>query len=197
MQSNALYTVNKAGHNDGISVAHYKAACAGRVRFFDRGGIVKVDNKEKEDEYFVNKRELGELFDSKFDLNVNLWRGRNPHNNDSIFYPILKSFRLSNGNLRPEDIKTFNRDGGLWVRAKTGGISLFDRSGIPSKRWEYYKLLAGTTIPIGLVITKDDYKESFKATHYTIRPNWDMPVEKFCILLDKFATKLVKEIGKC
>ena len=27
--------------------------------------------EEKEDEYFINKRAIGELFDSKFDLNVN------------------------------------------------------------------------------------------------------------------------------
>ena len=26
--------------------------------------------EEKEDKYFIHKRELGELFDSKFDLNV-------------------------------------------------------------------------------------------------------------------------------
>ncbi|HMW47187.1 MAG TPA: hypothetical protein PK011_00975 [Marinagarivorans sp.] len=65
--------------------------------------------EEKEDEYFIHKRALGELFDSKFDLNVNLWRGRNPHNSDAIFYPILKAFKLSNGNLRPEDIKTYEK----------------------------------------------------------------------------------------
>lgn len=153
--------------------------------------------EEKEDDYFIHKRELNELFDSKFDLNVNLWRGRNPHNSDSIFYPILKAFKMSNGNLRPEDIKTYSKNGELWVKAKTGGISLFDRSGIPSKNWEYYKLLAGSGIPFGLVITKDDYKQNFKATHYTIRPNWDMPVTKFCMLLDKLALNLVKEMLKC
>ena len=97
--------------------------------------------EEKEDEYFINKRAIGELFDSKFDLNVNLWRGRNPHNSDLILYPILKAFKMSNGNLRPEDIKTYRKNGELWVKAKSGGISLFDRSGIPSKNWEYYKLL--------------------------------------------------------
>jgi hypothetical protein len=148
---------------------------------------------EKEDEYFINKRKLGELFDSKFDLNVNLWRGRNPHNSDPILYPILKAFKLSNGNLRPEDIKTYSKNGELWVVAKSGGISLFDRAGIPSKLWEYYKLPVGTKIPFGLVITKDDYKPTFKATHYTIRPNWDMPVTKFCMLLDELAAQLIQE----
>jgi len=121
---------------------------------------MKNIDQPEEDEYFLKKRELGELFDSKFDSNVNLWRGRNPKSNDPILYPILKSFHLSNGNLRPEDIKTYRRSGELWVKAKTGGISLFNRSGVPSKYWEYYKLLAGTTIPHGLVITKDKYKKN-------------------------------------
>lgn len=73
------------------------------------------------------------------------------------------------------------------------GFPFFDRAGIPSKRWEYYKLLVGIKLPVGLVITKDDYKEKLKATHYTIRPNWDMPVTKFCMLLDELAAKLIKE----
>ncbi|MFA0812946.1 hypothetical protein [Microbulbifer epialgicus] len=41
----------------------------------------------KEDQIFVDK---GKLFDSSFDLNVNLFRGRNPNNSDPILYPILK-----------------------------------------------------------------------------------------------------------
>lgn len=148
--------------------------------------------EEKEDEFFIEKRALGELFDSKFDLNINLYRGDNPHNDDSIFYPILKSFLMSNGRVRDEDIQTYIKNGELWVKSTTGGISLFDVLGIPVKSWDYYLLSKGTKIPYGLVITKDDYKKRLKATHYTIRPNWDMPVTKFCILLDKLALELKK-----
>jgi hypothetical protein len=148
--------------------------------------------KEKEDEYFIEKRALGELFDSSFNLEINLYRGDNPHNNDSIFYPILKSFLLSNGRVRDEDIKTYKNNGELWVKCKTGGISLFDVLGIPVKSWDYYTLTKKTKIPFGLVITKDDYKKRLKATHYTIRPNWDMPVTNFCVLLDKLAIELKK-----
>lgn len=148
--------------------------------------------EEKEDEFFIEKRTLGELFDSRFDLNINLYRGDNPHNEDSIFYPILKSFLMSNGRVRDEDIQTYNKNGELWVKSTTGGISLFDVLGIPVKSWDYYLLSKDTKIPYGLVITKDDYKKRLKATHYTIRPNWDMPVTKFCILLDKLALELKK-----
>jgi len=149
---------------------------------------------EKEEEFFIKKRELNELFDSKYALDVNLWRGDNPHNKDAIFYPILKSFMLSNGRLRKEDIKTYTRNAELWVDCKSGGISLFDKKGIPVKKWEFYKLLAGKDIPHGLVITKDNWKENFQAFHYTIRPNWDMPLKNFLMLLDKLAARLVKEV---
>ncbi|WP_299587150.1 hypothetical protein [uncultured Microbulbifer sp.] len=148
---------------------------------------------EKEDQFFVDKRELGELFDSSFDLNVNLFRGRNPNNSDPILYPILKSFLLSNGRVRNEDIKTYRKGGELWVDCKSGGISLFDAKGCPVKSWEYFLLsFDNAKIPKGLVITKDDWHKRFKCFHYTIRPNWDMPVTKFCMLLDNLAECLQK-----
>jgi len=147
---------------------------------------------EEEDEYFIEKRALGELFDSNYDLNVNLFRGRNPNNSDPILYPILKSFLLSNGRVRDEDIKTYTKNGELWVACNTGGISLFDALGFPVKSWDYFKLSINTTkIPYGLVITKDDWHKKFKCFHYTIRPNWDMPVTKFCMLLDELSECLV------
>lgn len=149
--------------------------------------------EENEDEFFIEKRALGELFDSKYDLNVNLYRGKNPNNNDPILYPILKSFLLSDGRVRDEDIKTYLKNDVLWVRCKTGGISLFDAFGCPVKSWEYFKFTFDTTkIPRGLVITKDDWHKRFKCFHYTIRPNWDMPVTKFCMLLDEMARQLVR-----
>ncbi len=152
-----------------------------------------MKEEEQEDSYFVEKREIGELFDSKYDLNVNLFRGRNPNNDDPILYPILKSFLLSNGRVRNEDIETYPKGGELWVKCKTGGISLFDAEGFPVKSWEYFMLnFNKTKIPRGLVITKDDWHKKFKCYHYTIRPNWDMPVSKFCMLLDQLITQLVK-----
>lgn len=149
--------------------------------------------EEKEDKYFVEKRELGELFDSAFDLNVNLFRGRNPNKDDPVLYPILKSFLLSDGRVRNEDIKTYDKNGEKWVDCKSGGISLFDALGFPVKSWDYFVLsIEKTKIPFGLVITKDDWHKKFKCYHYTIRPNWDMPVTKFCVLLDDLVKCLQK-----
>ena len=151
-----------------------------------------MKEEKEEDQYLIEKIELGELFDSKFNLNVNLFRGRNPNNKDPILYPILKSFLLSDGRLRNEDIKTYRKNGELWVNSKSGGISLFDAKGYPVKSWEYYLLTINTKIPFGLVITKDDFHRKFKCYHYTIRPNWDMPVSKFCMLLDELSECLKK-----
>lgn len=56
------------------------------------------DDELQEDEYFIHKREIGELFDSSHDLDVNLWRGqKTSERGQPITYPILKSFLLSNG----------------------------------------------------------------------------------------------------
>ncbi|HVK98214.1 MAG TPA: hypothetical protein VM553_00305 [Dongiaceae bacterium] len=75
-------------------------------------------NKEKEDEFFIKKRQLNALFDSTYPLNINLWRGQKPdERGNPIFYPILKSFLLSNGNVRDPDIETYEVSGELWVNA--------------------------------------------------------------------------------
>ncbi len=146
------------------------------------------DENKKESEFIIKKRELGELFDSKYDLDINLYRGNNPNNKNLVLYPILKAFLLSNGRIRKPDIKTYEKWGELWVDSKSGGISLFDKIGIPVKSWDYY--LLGEKIPHGLVITKDEWNRRFQATHYTIRPQWDMQVSKFCFLLDDLITGL-------
>lgn len=149
---------------------------------------------QKESDFFIKKRELLELFDSKYPLDVTLWRGeRVPSSGTPFLYPILKAFKLSNGKTRNEDIKTYLKSGEQWVDAESGGISLFDLFGIPVKKWNYYKLPKGVKVPYGLVITKDDYNPGFGATHYSIRANWDMPLTKFLMLLDDLAKDFVLE----
>lgn len=153
------------------------------------------EEDKTEDEYFIQKRELGELFDSSYVLDVNLWRGQKPgERGNPICYPILKSFLLSNGRTREPDILTYDVHGELWVKATSGGVSLFDVLGVPVRRWDYYRLEAGTPIPVGLVITRDSFNKRFEATHYSVRPNWDMPLKKFLMLLDELAAKFVKEV---
>ena len=140
--------------------------------------------KASEDEFFIKKRELDELFDSKYALNVNLWRGKKKdQKGTSPLYPILKAFKLSNGKIRKPDIDTYSK----------GGVSLFDVLGVPVHNWDYYRIPKGVRIPPGLVITKDAYNNNYNATHYSIRPHWDMPVSKFCMLLDELTKELIYE----
>ena len=155
---------------------------------------MKQEDKS-ESEFFIKKRELGELFDSNFDLDVNLWRGQKPAERGSPpLYPILKSFLLSNGQTRGTDISTYPKNGESWVDSESGGVSLFDVLGVPASRWDYYRLPVGINIPVGLVITKDSYNKKYKSTHYSIRPNWDMPLKKFVGLLDELTKELIAEV---
>ena len=87
-----------------------------------------MENKnKKEDDLYLRKAELGELFDTTCALDVNLWRGQKPKECESpILYPILKAFKLSNGKTRPADIKTYMKSNELWISSKGGGVSLFD-----------------------------------------------------------------------
>lgn len=154
-----------------------------------------MSKKENEDQFFIKKRELGELFDSSYSLDVNLWRGQKKQQQGSpVLYPILKSFKLSNGNTRKADIDTYSVDTELWVKCTSGGVSLFDLLGVPVKRWDYYRIPKGVKIPDGLVITKDTFNTNYNSTHYSIRPHWDMPVSKFCMLLDELTKELIFEI---
>lgn len=147
---------------------------------------------EKESDYLIRKRELSELFDSTFDLNVNLWRGQKTQDKGMpVLYPILKSFQLSNGRTRTPDIRTYIKNDEPWIDSKSGGISLFDVHGVPNKRWDYFLLPAGTKVPHGLAITKDAFNTVHQATHYSIKAMWDMPLKNFLMLLDQLSTHLI------
>lgn len=154
-------------------------------------------NEKKENEYLIEKRELGELFDSDYDLNINLWRGQKPNERGNpLLYPILKTFKLSNGRTRKPDIKTYPKNGELWIDSNSGGVSLFDVLGVPNRKWDYYRLPAGAKIPDGLAITKDQFNQVHQATHYSIKAKWDMPLTRFLMLLDELAAQLVVENGQ-
>ena len=155
-----------------------------------------MSNKKKsmDEDLYLEKRKLGELFDSSYDLEINLWRGQKPEETGQpILYPILKSFLLSNGKTRDPDIETYRKNGELWIDSKSGGISLFDRLGVPNKKWLYYRLGVGMKIPHGLYIVKDSFNRHHNSFHYSIKAGWDMPLTKFLILLDKLAVDLFSE----
>lgn len=138
---------------------------------------------------FISMGELERYFDGE--VPVNLWRGLNIKRNMALFDLVEKPYKMSNGKVRKPDLTIENG----WVRVKhwPRGISTFDKPGVPKgKDWVHYKIPAGTTLPKGLAIVKDSYNESFMATHYTIAPAYDMPIETFRLLLKNFAAHIVR-----
>ena len=126
---------------------------------------------------------------------VDLYRAKRREGR-SAFDFVEEAFVLSNGRPRPADI-TIRLVGDVkWVfiQDRPRGISTFDKSGVPpGKAWEYYLIPAGAELPEGLAITKDEYNNHFGATHYTIAPAHDMPLERFKFLLSVFSRSLVRE----
>jgi hypothetical protein len=55
--------------------------------------------------------------------------------------------------------------------------------------------LAGTRLSGGLAIVRDELNRAYGATHYTIAPAFNMPLEHFRALLDQLAQEMMKEAG--
>lgn len=115
---------------------------------------------------------------------VNLWRAK------KVKAPATRLFDLvehevtrPRGAPRKPDITI----DGEWVRVRNlpRGISTFDKPHTFKGKWEYFKIPAGTALPDGLVIVKDNLNTAFGATHYTIAPERDMLLVDFKRLLSK------------
>ncbi len=133
-------------------------------------------------------------FDGK--VPVNLWRGLNAKKGGGLFDLIEEVIVYSAGRLRPPDIDIVSKGGTKWVSIarRPRGISTFDKVGVPEgKDWSYYRISAGTVIPSGLAIVKDNFNVKLGATHYTIAPAHDMPLEEFKRLLNQLAANAIKE----
>lgn len=129
---------------------------------------------------------------------VHLWRALNRKKNHAIFELIEQPFILGNGRPRPADINVIQRHGEKWVtiRQRPRGLSTFDQPGVPSGNdWSYYRIPAGTPLPFGLAIVRDEFNTRFGATHYTIAPAMDMPLSRFKRLLNELASSAIKEVA--
>ena len=129
---------------------------------------------------------------------VNLWRGLNVKKNMELFELIEDTVILSNGRPRPADISLIGEGANAKINVKESprGISTFDKPGIPQgPNWEHYRISAGTSLPKGLAIIKDNYNSRLGAYHYTIAPAYDMPLTIFKILLSQLAKSVVKEVA--
>jgi hypothetical protein len=119
---------------------------------------------------------------------VDLWRAYNIVKGTNPFDFVEKATVLSNGRVRPADITIGEVNSRKWVFVKDRprGLSTFDKPGLPpGKDWRYLKIPAGTLLPEGLTIVRDERNERWEATHYTIAPAHDMPLAQFKALLER------------
>jgi hypothetical protein len=124
------------------------------------------------------------LFEEK--IPVDLWRAhdtdRFPHAMDFYEAPV----DLAPGKARGADVVIEAVGGEAWIRVRKRprGVSTFDRPGtFKGKHWKFFLIPRGTRLPDGLVVVKDDYNARYRATHYTLAPDRDMPLKKFKSLL--------------
>ncbi len=88
-------------------------------------------------------------------------------------------------NVRDKDVVKFVDQGtGLTkVKGMSGGISTFTDPK-PETNWWWIK--AGTVVPSGLAVTRDETNPKTKITHYTIRPASDMLLADYIAQMCKF-----------
>lgn len=104
-------------------------------------------------------------------------------------FDLVEEDQVRNGNVRPADVKI--ESGIVKVKYRPRGVSTFDKPDVFARgRWEYYKIPKNMKLPEGLVVVKDKYNKTLGATHYTIAPKHDMPIERFRVLLNQLAQKI-------
>lgn len=136
----------------------------------------------------ISKGELDRIYVGA--LKLYLWRSlHKTANTTNPLHPDFEPRQIRIGVLRAPDVEIKPIGGLDHVIARLGqGTSLFDKpNAFGDANWLYFEIPEGTEIPNGLIITKDNYNSKFKATHYSISPNYTMPKLQFIKLLDKLA----------
>jgi len=162
-----------------------------------KGGTVKS--------FFAKIDALDRIYDSDRDLTLFLWRAsRTDVPTDNPLYPDFVAREIRKGKFRAADVTVEKREGvdhiipkvyqklpgDIW---KAQGTSLFDKPNtFPGNDWIYFEIPAGTEIPSGLLIIKDDYNERFDAIHHSIVPDYPMTVDNFKNLLNQLLANIEK-----
>jgi hypothetical protein len=143
------------------------------------------------EQIYLSRGDLEKIY--KTSVGVTLWRAVRKEENGADTNPLdpdLKERELPNGRIRLPDVATYKDAAGVTcVRAEEQrGTSLTDKPGLfGHDSWDYVVIPAGTVIPNELIITKDHYIPRRKCWHYSISPNYDMPVTVFLRALDALA----------
>lgn len=144
----------------------------------------------------LQQGQLDRYYDGR--VPVHLWRALKRTQSAALFDFVEVEYTLSNGRPRPADITIVDRNDEKWVLVKDRprGVSTFDAPGVPpGAGWNYYRIPAGTVLPEGLCVVRDEFNSRYNATHHTIAPAYDMPLNTFKQLLSKLAASVIKEVG--
>ena len=99
---------------------------------------------------------------------------------------------------RKADVAIVNRNGTevvIGCRCNRGdfrGLSTFDKpvTWFDKPRWYNFSIPKGTELPSSLAVVRDKYDYDKDATHYTIAPKDDMPLDLFIQSLKVVASKM-------
>ena len=90
------------------------------------------------------------------------------------------------------DIQTYAKNGQVWVKAGTGGISLFDGKNPRLDGPHWWRIPANSPIPMELKVTRNHKDRLTGLTHFRIEPIFDLPLDHFIFLLTAFAKNAQK-----
>jgi hypothetical protein len=149
------------------------------------------------EDLLISQDEIDRIYTGE--LTLYLWRSL--HKKARVKNPLYPDFdprEIRAGVLRAPDVE-IKRIGEIeHVIARLGqGTSMFDQPNVfGTKHWAYFEIPEGTIIPQGLIITKDSYSHKYKATHYSLSPNYTMPKARFIFLLDQLAQNAISQKRK-
>jgi len=140
------------------------------------------------EQILISRGELEKIYRGHTGLHI--WRGLSKDDQrGNPLYPDIDPRTLPSGDIRDPDVEKELIDGVWIVKAKVGmGTSTVDKEGIfGHKKWQYNVIPKGVVIPSQLIITKDFYMSRKKCWHYSISPNYDMPLDDYFKALDQLA----------
>ena len=143
----------------------------------------------------ISASEIDRYFEES---STNLWRAKKTKDKGSLIGLAEGGDILSNGKVKTTDITIALRNETKWVLCKPApkGTSAFDDPNtLKGSPWEYYKIPAGTKLPTGLTIVKDNFNNKMDTTNYAIAPTHDMPLSNFKLLLNQLAALVARKVA--
>ena len=151
---------------------------------------------------YAREGKSGRYFDGE--TPCELFRGQHPSSYDREEFVLephrgfVKVDKNGQKKVRKPDVQIVNRDGRdvvVGCRVTSGdyrGLSTFDKpvTWFDKPRWYNFSIPKGTKLPDSLAVVRDKYDYDKDATHYTIAPKDDMPLDLFIQSLKVIAQQM-------